>query len=196
MVGKDFAEEFRVSAKEFKPELEYKAFNDSVESEIEAYIFGEAGVLLVAQVSGTTKKLIGIAIRDGLNTGESIPKIAKRIDALYLEQIIPNRSKAIAATEVIKASNNGSQVAAMNSLLELEKVWLSTKDGRTRGTGKDVHNHIRPDGQAVDKALPFVLVDNLGREEMLMFPADASLGASAGNIIRCRCSQRYRPKGG
>jgi hypothetical protein len=60
------------------------------------------------------------------------------------------------------------------------KEWVSQGDGDVR-TGE--FDHLAPDGQAVATNKPFEVS---GQE--LMFPGDRSLGATAGNVINCRCS--------
>jgi hypothetical protein len=60
---------------------------------------------------------------------------------------------------------------------------VSTIDARTRGVGaKDRFDHISAAGQTTRNDVPFVV-----SAESLMFPGDISLGASAGNVIHCRC---------
>jgi hypothetical protein len=135
----------------------------------------------VVQISDTTKAQLQAALAAGVQAGESILQIAKRIDSLYLDQIIPNRSVTIAATEVIAASNYGSQEAATQSELALNKVWLATEDAHTRQTHRDA------DGQEVGLDEPFEVGDS-----QLMFPGDSSLGADASEIVRCRCTQYYK----
>lgn len=133
--------------------------------------------LKVKQISTTTVAQIRLDLTDGVAQGESIPELAKRIDKLYLEQIIPNRSTVIARTEVVASSNYGSIEAAKQSGLTLNKVWLATEDSRTRP------DHSDADGQEVAMDQPF----DVGESQM-MFPGDSSLGAAADEIIQCRCT--------
>ena len=60
--------------------------------------------------------------------------------------------------------------------LELEKVWQSVNDAKTRPA------HAEADGQHQALDQPF----EVGDSEML-FPMDQSLGAGIGDIIYCRC---------
>jgi HK97 family phage portal protein len=134
----------------------------------------------VKQITETTRAEIQSALEEGVRAGEGVPKLAKRIDDLYLVQIVPNRSSLIASTEVVAASNYGSQQAARQSGLTLKKVWLSTSDSRTRP------DHVAANGQEVGLDDPFVVGNS-----KLMFPGDNSLGAAADQLIRCRCTQYY-----
>jgi HK97 family phage portal protein len=133
----------------------------------------------VTQISSTELAEIQSALAEGVKAGESIPQLAKRIDDLYLLQIIPNRSTVIARTEVVAASNYGAMQAAAQSGLILNKVWLATDDARTRP------DHAAADGQEVPMDDPFIV----GGEE-LMQPGDPS--GSAGNIIQCRCTVYFK----
>ncbi len=143
------------------------------------YLLSLAGTK-VTQIDATTLALLQSELADGVEAGESIAQLSQRVDDLYLAQIIPNRSQTIAATEVVAASNYGSQEAAKASDLALNKVWLATNDGHTRP------DHREADGQTVGMDEPF----EVGGEQ-LMYPGDVSLGASAGEIVNCRCTQYY-----
>jgi hypothetical protein len=61
-----------------------------------------------------------------------------------------------------------------------EKVW------RTLGDGKVRNSHANANGQKRANDEPFTLEGG-----MLQYPMDASLGASLGEIIRCRCVAVY-----
>lgn len=110
--------------------------------------------------------------------GESIPKIAKRLKNVaegYLGDTV-----RIARTETTRIENS-----ARNSVGEegkrlgfnMYKRWVATNDGRTREA------HAVANGKEVPQDEPFI-VDG---EEML-YPGDITFGASAGNVINCRCT--------
>lgn len=61
-----------------------------------------------------------------------------------------------------------------------KKRWDIIGDDRMR------EHHLDSANQLVGVDSPFVVAD-----ELLMFPGDTDLGASAGNIINCRCSAFY-----
>jgi len=135
----------------------------------------------VVKVTDTTKKLIKNSISSGEELGESIPEMAARIDKLYLDQIIPNRSVVIARTEIISSSNAGNRLAAEQTGLDLTKEWISTKDDRVRD------GHEEANGQQKDFNEPYEVMG-----ESLMFPADPE--GSPENVIMCRCSEGYHVK--
>jgi hypothetical protein len=141
---------------------------------------------LVQGITKATMRQIRVALDEGIAEGESIPHLAERIDALYLEEIIPNRSVVIARTETIRASNLGSQEGAIASGLPLKKSWLATADDRTR---PDHDNMGMTDAIPLDQPYRTEGPDFPG--EKLMFPGDVSLGASPGNTIQCRCTETY-----
>lgn len=143
------------------------------------FLLSMAGEKVVG-INDYTKALLQSALEQGVRAGESLIDIAKRVDDLYLLQIIPNRSYTIAATEVHEASEYGSYEGAKSSGLTLMKVFLSTDDGHTRPEHRDA------DGQKVGMEEAFIV----GGSKM-MFPGDTSLGASASMTIGCRCTHFY-----
>jgi HK97 family phage portal protein len=137
----------------------------------------------VKQIMQNTLETLRDMLHFGVEQGLPIPDIAALIDLLYLNTIIPNRSTLIARTEVVSASNYGSQVAARQAQdagLNLKKVWLSTSDRRTRPT------HQKANGQTVPLNQPFTISGH-----KLMFPGDTSLGAPASETVQCRCTEYY-----
>jgi HK97 family phage portal protein len=142
----------------------------------------------VVQITDVTKNKIKGIINVGHTNGESIVEISQRLDSLYLDQIIPNRSVVIARTEVIGASNAGNSYAADQTGLKLEKIWISTKDNRTRDEN-DNFDHVSMDGVKVLKNDPYDVPGKKGNDS-IMFPGDPN--GQAGNIIQCRCTEYYK----
>jgi len=115
-------------------------------------------------------------ITQGILTGESIPKIADRLQNVT----DMNRNSAIrnARTAITGAENAGrieSYHYAESIGITLQKEWLATLDDRTR----DEHRAL--DGQRVDVDEPFE-VDG----EKIMFPGDPN--AEGYLVFGCRCS--------
>lgn len=69
-------------------------------------------------------------------------------------------------------------------IVKATKVWRTIGDKLVRTTP---FNHVSADHQEKKITEPFEVSGQL-----LMNPADTSLGASAGNVINCRCSAIYR----
>jgi len=137
----------------------------------------------VELVTGTTKDKFTRLIEDLLLGGKSDEEVAEAIEQKYDEEFIPNRSQAIADTEVVKVSNYGSNQGAKATGRRFRKQWTSQRDGRVR------NHHIVADSQ-YRQGIP-IEENFIVNGEPLAFPGDDSLGASAGNIINCRCFMTY-----
>lgn len=87
-------------------------------------------------------------IAEGTSAGESIPKIAKR-----LEQTVGSidRATLIARTETIAATNGANMAAYRVSGVPIRKEWLATGDERTRETHRDANT------QTVDRDQAFIV---------------------------------------
>lgn len=120
-------------------------------------------------------------LAEGYDAGETTLQLAARLRSV--SSISEPRALMIARTEIVPAANFASlhqvQLAGFTDE-ECQKGWLATKDGRTRP------EHHDADGQRVGLSQPFTV----GGEKM-NFPGDWSLGASADNVISCRCSIEY-----
>ena len=121
-----------------------------------------------------TKK-VNSQILQGVLQGESIPKIAKR-----LENVTEMNKKAAirnARTAVTSAQNKGridSYRRLQDDGLKVKKRWDATLDGRTR------HEHGMLDGVIIDVDKPFE--NAIGK---IMFPG--SPDAHPANVYNCRC---------
>lgn len=79
-----------------------------------------------------------------------------------------------------------------NSILNYRQYSKALKSGKTKKTWIDVGDkrerktHLEVSGTTIPINEPFSVGDSL-----LMFPTDHSLGASADEIVNCRCSIQY-----
>jgi hypothetical protein len=119
------------------------------------------------------------AIAEGLDAGEEIPQIAKRVrDAAGVTE---PRARVIARTESHGARNtvNAASVrrvaSAFGSDSAFSRRWQAAEDARTRPT------HNEADGQTVALNQPFTVGG-----ASLDFPGDPS--GPPGEIINCRCT--------
>lgn len=128
----------------------------------------------ITRINTTTEDQIRTIIRNGMEEGFGVDKIAKEIRA-YAPTIARTRASIIARTETHAAANFGAQEAAQLTGLELRREWVSVEDDRTRP------DHADANGQVVGMNEPFEV-----EGEQLMYPGDPS--GSAGNIINCRCA--------
>lgn len=149
--------------------------------------------LLVKLVTETTIKQIQERIRIGVLEGKKIPDIAKDIDELYLDQIIPNRSTVIARTETIRATNYGAEAAAKGTGLDLVKGWLATTDGFAREGHVAAMNRYRARASMIPISSKFEVAPTLGgKVDLLDYPGDPA--GAADNTIQCRCAPFYRER--
>lgn len=131
-----------------------------------------------SEVSATINKKLQREIATALVQGRRLDDFADD-----LHKILKNRERwqaeRIARTETTFLMNDGEQLER-DALGIASKEWISTIDQRTRVQKFD---HISPMGQ-VRKNNRWFSVSG----ERLNYPGDKSLGASAGNVINCRCA--------
>jgi uncharacterized protein with gpF-like domain len=149
------------------------------------YLHGADSASKIVGINEATREQVRKELSAGVVNGEGIEALAARIDKLYLDHIIPNRSETIARTEVINASNMGSYQGAAATGVATEKQWISTHDDRARPDHWNVADG-GADGQVSKMEDPFVVGGH-----KLMWPGDSSQGAPADQIINCRCTLGY-----
>lgn len=115
----------------------------------------------------------------GMQAGESIPQLRKRVQAAA--GVSKPRATMIARTEVIGAQNRGSLDQMNAAAMPGRKNWLATRDSRTRPS------HAAANGQSV----PITGPDReftVGGSSM-DGPHDPT--APPGETINCRCTLTY-----
>ena len=142
---------------------------DLLQPGLVAYTEKHAGVL-VTQVTDTTRKAVADAVARGIEEGESVPDIAKRVresDAAFGKA----RSELIARTETTTVTNATQRESlsdyARTEGATIQKQWLTARDARVRDS------HAALDGEKVGIDDPF---------------SDGSLGPHEPN---CRCTTLY-----
>lgn len=164
------------------------------------YLLGKQGGKRITSITGESRdQAIGI-IRSTLQEGATLGLGTSQTSVLLRDnlneqwgKISTYRASRIARTETTFASNMGSLVGAKETEEPMEKVWLSTRDSRTRRRrGKQRFDHYGkfptgPDGEKAELDRPFMKTG-----ESLEYPGDYS--GSAGNVIHCRCTVYYEPK--
>lgn len=130
-----------------------------------------------ARFDGVVRKAIEAG--KALST-DTIDKLVLR----YREKALKYRGEMIARNEVVPTANGAGyeavrQVVATGGVKAgaVTREWDDVGDNRTR------HDHRTMRGQTVGLDEPFVAPDG----SLLMFPGDDSLGASAKEVIMCRC---------
>lgn len=130
--------------------------------------------------------IVARAIREGKPVSASdTDRITGRLADRYLRL----RGDAIARTETIPALNAGRREAVQQMIdrgvirsWQVQRIWDATGDARTR------EDHLLMEGQERDWGQPFQAPDG----SLLMGPGDNSLGASAAQIINCRCYENIK----
>lgn len=122
------------------------------------------------------KRRLQSLITQSILTGESIPRIAKRIaDDLRIDNTASTIKYArTAMTSAQNAGREDSYKRAANMGIKVKRSWKATLDGRTR------HEHRQLDGQTVNLDEPFK-IDGVE----IMFPGDP--GAPGYLVWNCRC---------
>lgn len=126
---------------------------------------------------------VNAEITQGIVQGESIPKIAKRLQ--NVTEMDKASSIRNARTTVTSAENKGRQdsyIEAEADGIILVKCWISTHDPRTREA------HLELDGQERGIDEPFE--NSLGS---IMYPGDPD--AEPANVYNCRCSMKTKVLG-
>lgn len=93
---------------------------------ISRYLEGRA-FRFATPVTRETNRLLGAALSEGINAGESIPDLRKRVEGVF-SNIKGYRSERIARSETIRASNYATQEAWKESGVVTGKEWLTAED--------------------------------------------------------------------
>ena len=128
-----------------------------------------------SSVNETTADLLKGELTEAIEAGETIDEISRRVDKVFTFSET-HRSKRIARTEVIGATNDG-QLSAYGEAGMKGKKWLTARDEKVRASHQI-------DGQVVPITESFTTGDG----NRLNYPGDRSTGAPAGDIINCRCT--------
>lgn len=176
------------------PDIDISA---DLSQELEAYLdewLAERGPGLWKTVSRSVKtklaETIARVIKEGLPIEDRIKELRK-----VLGEMPGYAVERIARTETTGGMNAGQH--RVRDELDIEfKEWVSTIDARNRGNNrKSGFDHLSCHEQVRRNDVPFVVSG-----QKLMFPGDWNHGASAGNIINCRCAAvahfKRRKRGG
>lgn len=108
------------------------------------------------------------------------------------------QSQRIVRTEATSAANEGIMQSSQDIFPKssLVKEWISSQDGRTRSLSRgDKSDHLEMNGKVVGFDETFAVPETF-RVVQMRKPADFKSGASAHNIVNCRCSLAVYPKEG
>jgi uncharacterized protein with gpF-like domain len=150
------------------------------------------GFTLVSNMTQTTKVKLQEIVAKGIQEGKSIDQITKDILSDETTGYSMMRAKRIARTEVMRASNYAAMIGADKHPFEVDKVWISARDKRTRRIPKDMYDHYDMNGQKVGWADDFTSTGKRGDLVVAGFPGDPT--TPAGFSINCRCTVGFEPK--
>ena len=125
------------------------------------------------EVNSTTWNALKLSLQEGIRDGESIDKIAGRVESVMGDRI-KSSSQAIARTEVNRAVAFGTIEGWKQSGVVNQVKWIAALDDRTRPT------HVEAHGQTVDIGEDFTVGGCTG-------PGPGMLDC-AREVVNCRCS--------
>jgi HK97 family phage portal protein len=128
----------------------------------------------ISQINNTTSEKLRNELVEGLQEGEGIPDLSKRIESVY-DEATGYRSELISRTEISSSANRGALEGYIQSGVTNQKQWLAALDERTR------LDHRQANGQTVDTDKDFTV----GGYSMNA-PGDPS--APANQVCNCRCN--------
>jgi len=189
-VGADFAKtEFNALKAESQDLMFKDEYVDKWAEWMRSYVVAKVGKRIVS-ITGETKRqainLIKDVIQMSNDSGWGAEETAREIRKSLLtvgQEINRWRSKMIARTEVVTASNIGAQVGARETGFPMLKYWIPTYDSRTRDT------HLGMDSQNPKEMDEAFLVGGIWPAEC---PGDPDLPPE--ESINCRCSIAHRVK--
>lgn len=144
------------------------------------------GFLLVSEMTQTTKAKLQDILAKGLDEGLSVEEIVKLILDDRENGYSAMRARRIVRTEVMRASNYASMLAADQHDFVVDKIWISRVDARTRRIPKDQYDHVSMNGQKVGWDEDFTSTGKKGDLVLSGFPGDPT--TPAGFSINCRCT--------
>ena len=165
--------------------------NNEWVSEVISFLI-QYGFTLVSNMTQTTKVKLQEIVAKGIEEGKSIDQITKDIMSDETTGYSVMRAKRIARTEVMRASNYAAMIGADKHPFEVDKVWISAKDNRTRRIPRNNYDHVKMNGQKVGWADDFTSTGTKGDLVLAGFPGDPT--TPAGFSINCRCTVGFEPK--
>lgn len=123
------------------------------------------------EVNDTTRDLLKGALKEGVDAGEGVSELSKRISDIFKDRE-GYGAERIARTEVLSASNEANHESYIQSEVVEKKEWLATLDDRVR------EKHAGMNGEVVGIDEKF--------SNGLLFPGDPK--GDAEDVINCRCA--------
>lgn len=143
---------------------------------------------IIQSITQTTAKRIAATITDGLNSGQSVEMMAKRLQ--LQGDYSRERAITIVRTEAVSAQNALAIDNARRTGLMMNKKWLSNHDNKTRRLPRDQADHMAAHGQTVPLDENFIIATETGPVK-LDYPGDKRT-APVEAWIKCRCTLRFK----
>jgi len=140
------------------------------------------------EVNGTTWRLLRASLSDGIDGGESVPELSKRVEAVMGTRI-QSSAETIARTEVMGAYNGGGLIAAEEAGAKYKK-WMTARDSRVR-PGDDLS--AKQKARSANHRKLHGVVKSFGEDFQGVYghgPGPGQMGDGREDI-NCRCSLRY-----
>lgn len=124
-----------------------------------------------------------VAAQAGVNLGRGIE--GRKGSIVTLETQAPAELSKLVETDILVGVPPERAATPSTIGTTVKKGWVTMGDRRVRhfDNYSGQFSHVMADGQIKKETEPFVVTG-----ELLMYPGDTSLGASIGNVIRCRCA--------
>lgn len=159
--------------------------DDMWEESIRGWLSKNAG-RKITLVNGTLKEWVSKNINEVLSdTTAQIEGLNRELYKRVLNEWVEVRewqTRRIVQTEAMTASSVAGFESVRSLGVPFTKTWSISGNNTRPG-------HLEMEGETVDSEEPF-MVDG----ELMMYPRDDSMGASAANIINCACTHIALPK--
>ncbi len=129
-------------------------------------------------ITDTTKLLIQRVLSQAAAEGFGFDEIVKR---LQVPELTSKRARLIARTETVAAANAASNIAARETGLLMDKIWISARDNRTR-----------PDHRTVNQSVVAMEDRFQVGDTLMLYPGDKAGGAA--QVCNCRCVHAFVPR--
>ena len=150
------------------------------------------GFALVSDITSTTKTKLLSIVKKGIEKGLSVDEIVRIIQSDEQLAYAAFRARRIVRTEVMRASNMASMMAADSHDFYVDKQWISARDNRTRRIPRNQFDHVELDGVVIKYDETFNETGKDGEQVAAMQPGDIS--APPGFTINCRCTVAFIPR--
>lgn len=173
--------------------MEYKAREDEERELLERWVRENTGTLIrdmtaedMAEDLWYINQTTVDEIRKAILQANYDAKVFKELVQQIMQET-PARAYRIARTETARASNVSMNIASevYSFGRKMTKTWITVGGPAVRSS------HRQMDGVTIPREQSFLVPNRYGGFDMMDYPLDSSHGASAGNVVNCRCRCSY-----